>query len=73
MTFEPGDVSGTYEGDDPVGVEYARIIYVSEGAVLFEIDGNELWIPLSLIADIDADWVMVALWWAKKNDLEVKY
>jgi hypothetical protein len=69
----PEDVSGSYDGDDVVGVEYTRIMHIREAAVLFEIDGNELWIPKSLIADIDRDWVMVALWWAKKNDLEIKY
>lgn len=32
-------------------------------------DGEEVWIPKSLIEDQDTNWVEIPVWWAQKNGL----
>ena len=39
-------------------------------AVKFRIDGEELWIPKSVIDDWSDDWVDVQRWWAEQEGLD---
>lgn len=39
-------------------------------ACLFKVDGEDLWIPKSVIDDWSDDWVDVATWWAEKEGLD---
>jgi len=45
--------------------------FEDEGAVLFAMDGEEKWIPRSVIKEIDIDGKQVEVkeWWAKEKGL----
>lgn len=61
----------------PTRIDDATPIRETDKAVLFEIEGEETWIPKSVIhedsevwkADQSAGTLVVAGWWAEKNGL----
>lgn len=59
-----------------VHLDVDRVVRLTEKAMLVEIDGEEVWVPLSVVADAetyeegDTDvTISVQEWWAEKNDL----
>jgi hypothetical protein len=39
--------------NEPVEVEFERIIHITDRAVLFEIEGSEEWVPRSQLENLD--------------------
>lgn len=59
-----------------VHLDVDRVVRLTEKAMLVEIDGEEVWVPLSVVADAetyeegDTDvTISIQEWWAEKNDL----
>ena len=65
-----GDIGGGYTRSDHVTLTHdGTLVHVTDGAALVRIEGDDVWIPLSLIVEADADSVTVAEWWATKEGL----
>jgi len=62
-----------YGNDDNVYIDHDGIKFETkkgvddEGAILFSIKGQDVWIPKKLIEDYNDDLVAVKRWWADKN------
>jgi len=54
---------------EAVAVAYDEIKHATPKAVLFSVGGKELWVPKSVMADIDADQVWIANWFADEEGL----
>lgn len=58
-------------GDDStVWLDHEGVRRETERAKLFVIDGDEVWVPKSVIIDENDELVGVQPWWAEKNDLQ---
>lgn len=57
--------------DEPIEVEYIREIHDTGNAVLFDIEGEEIWIPSKLLIAHDSDNTMITipLWLAEEKGL----
>ena len=65
-----------YGNDDSAYIDHRGMVHETqkgssdEGAILFVIKGEKVWIPKKLIKDHDDKVVIVQKWWAEKNGLE---
>jgi len=50
-------------------VDVDKFEHETDRALLFIVDGENLWVPKSVARDYDDDHVEVALWWAEKKGL----
>lgn len=50
-------------------VDVDKFEHETDRALLFIVDGENLWVPKSVARDYDDDYVEVALWWAEKKGL----
>ena len=57
--------------DEHAEIEHDELIrdHEDDMAKLFSIEGDEVWIPRSVIIDDDDEQVIVKKWWAVKNGL----
>jgi hypothetical protein len=57
--------------DDGVKVEHDGLVHETDAAQLYEIDGDKVWIPKSVILDENdgGDFILVKSWWAEKEGL----
>jgi len=53
--------------DETVEIEIVNKVHETDHAVLFNIEGDEFWIPKSVIDDMDECMVVVQKWFAKKE------
>ena len=66
------------DGDDPCELGTAEYMFESQKAVMFNIEGEEMWVPKSVIHNDSEIWdstsercglLVVKTWWARKNEL----
>lgn len=55
--------------DETTTLEYDNLLYETDKAVLFVLNGEEKWVPKSLIVDISKNEVEVYTWFAEKEQL----
>jgi len=53
--------------NETVEIEIVNKVRETDQAVLFNIEGDEFWIPKSVIDDMDECMVVVQKWFAKKE------
>jgi len=58
-----------YGSDDCVYIDHEGIVVERPKAVLYNIHGEEVWIPRSVIEDENEELVAVQKWWANKNGI----
>ena len=64
-----------YGNDDNAYINHDGVVHETqpgtkdEGAILFRINGDQVWIPKKLIDDYDEDVVVVKKWWADKEGI----
>jgi len=58
-----------YGNDDCIYLDHEGKVRESEKAALFNIHGEEIWVPKSVIDDENEEIVAVKKWWADKNGL----
>lgn len=68
LTPDELDDCNQWEGDAEL-VDFDSITHQTDKAALFVIDGEEKWVPKSLIAGVEEDAVWVATWWAEQEGL----
>ena len=56
--------------DDITRIHVDSFEHETDLALLFMIDGDEVWIPKSVVVDWDDDFVDLPTWWAEKEGLE---
>ena len=69
VEWNPSDVDCGCDDVNTEQVAYDKIKFVTEKAVLFDIDEEEVWIPKSVIVEVDGDEVCVASWFAEREGL----
>lgn len=68
VKWEPEDVDCGWDKES-VRIAHDGIKHMTDLAVLFNIDGDDVWLPKSVIASVDADEVWVAEWFAERENL----
>ena len=61
------------DGGATAAIKYEQIRLQTKGAVLFRLsddDNDEVWVPKSLLSQVERDAFHVARWWARKEGLE---
>jgi len=57
--------------DSLIEVEYGELLHETDNAILFDFEGEEIWIPRSLIDSHDASnqLVEIPLWFAEQKGI----
>ena len=58
-----------YGSDDCVYIDHEGIIRETQKATLYNIHGEEVWVPKSVIEDENDEIVAVQKWWANNNGI----
>jgi hypothetical protein len=66
-TIEIEEIDGLEWSGSTVPVGFESIKRQTDRAVLFVVNGDEVWIPKSVIAAIEGDCADVAEWWARRE------
>lgn len=55
---------------EPCTIAHDGIVHEADKAVLLEIDGEKVWVPLSLVEDLEDNQVTIPEWWMIQESLE---
>lgn len=54
---------------ETVEIDYDKIDFETDNALLYVIEGNNVWIPKSVLSDDDGSSITLPLWFADKEGL----